>query len=80
MMKCREYIFLLTSGQLEQAGKMMRAEAFMHKSMCRRCRSFSKNNNRLDKLLDESREELTRPADGLEPGLNSDPDSDPDKS
>ena len=47
MMRCREYIFLLTSDQLEGAGTSMVLQARLHRLMCRHCRAFTRNDQRL---------------------------------
>lgn len=60
MMKCREYIFLLTSGQLQEASAALRMEARMHRLMCRKCRAFTRNDSRLDGMLVDYREALRR--------------------
>ncbi len=60
MMKCREYISLLTSGQLQEAPAGVRMEAGMHRLMCRYCRTFARNDARLDDLLEEYRKALKR--------------------
>ncbi|MCC2637052.1 MAG: hypothetical protein K0Q68_771 [Moraxellaceae bacterium] len=66
MMKCREYIFLLTSGRLEQAPAGRRMEAGMHRLMCRKCRAFTRNDSRLDSMLADYREALRRDEAGPE--------------
>lgn len=60
MMKCREYVFLLTSGRLKEAPAALRLEAGMHRLLCRYCRAFARNDHRLDTLLDDYREALRR--------------------
>ena len=64
-MKCREYIFKLTSGQLQNAPKALRLEAAMHRMMCKYCRTFTRNDATLDNVLAGYRESLQRP-DGAE--------------
>lgn len=52
MMKCREYIFRLTSGQLEEDASLIdRGEAALHRLMCARCRAFTRNDQALDDIL-----------------------------
>ena len=63
MMKCKEYIFRLTSGQLENAGAMERFWATQHRLMCRSCRAFSANDARLSKALAAYRDHLQAPSD-----------------
>lgn len=58
MMKCRQYIFLLTSGQLKEAPAGLRFEAATHRLLCRYCRTFTRNDARLDDLLEGYRETL----------------------
>lgn len=60
MMKCKQYIFLLTSGQLKDAPPGLRFEAAAHRLLCRYCRAFTRNDARLDGLLDDYREALKR--------------------
>lgn len=64
MMKCREYIFLLTSGQLLEAPASRRVEAGLHRLMCRKCRAFTHNDRRLDGMLADYREALKRDETG----------------
>lgn len=59
MMKCREFIFLLTSGQLQQAGFAVRTDARVHRLLCKRCNTFFRNNQQLDQWLTDSRQELS---------------------
>lgn len=61
MMKCREYIFLISSGKIGEASVGVRLDAGMHRLMCKACRSFSHNNKQLDKMLAAYREELKKP-------------------
>lgn len=63
MMNCRDYIFQLTSGQLNQAGSLDRFWAAQHRLICRRCRAFSRNDQQLDAILDSYRAHLTRSSD-----------------
>ncbi len=57
-MTCKEYIFKLTSGQLEQAPLALRLEAGLHRALCRYCRTFTRNDARLDQALDHYRNTL----------------------
>ncbi len=61
MMKCREYIFKLTSGQLAQATGFERFLALQHRMMCGRCRAFTKNDAHLDRILKSYRDRLLAP-------------------
>lgn len=58
MMKCQDYIYRLSSGQLAHAGPMTRFWAAQHRLMCRRCRAFTANDLRLDAVLQAYREHL----------------------
>ena len=62
MMKCREYVFKLTSGQLAHATGFERFLALQHRMMCGRCRAFTKNDAHLDRILKSYRERLLTPA------------------
>ena len=60
MMKCKQYIFLLTSVQLKTGSTTLRIEAGVHRMMCRYCRTFTRNDARLDNLLEDYREAIHR--------------------
>ncbi len=55
-MKCRQYIFLLTSDQLEQARAIQSIQAQWHRLLCRHCRQFTRNDRFLLKELAQQRE------------------------
>lgn len=63
MMNCREYIFRLTSGQLNQtgSGSIERFWAAQHRWICTRCRAFTRNDQQLDTILDDYRKHLAQP-------------------
>lgn len=50
-MKCRDYIFQLTSGQLEDAGTATQIAAWQHRMICFRCRAFTRNDRALQDML-----------------------------
>jgi hypothetical protein len=60
-MKCREYIFKLTSGQLEEADLLVRLKATQHRLSCRNCRAFTRNDKRLDDMLMGYEAHLSKP-------------------
>lgn len=66
MMQCRDYIFQLTSGQLDEAGAVQRLWAAQHRLMCRRCRAYTRNDQRLDDILQGYVEHLQRPDTGTD--------------
>ena len=70
MMRCKEYVFKLTSGQLEEGAWTDRFWAAQHRLMCRHCRAFTANDERLSQLLQSYRNHLTRPD---EPPSRSEP-------
>lgn len=63
-MKCREYIFRLTSGQLEAAGLLERLEATAHRLSCRHCRAFTRNDQALDRILQDHAARAQAPGRG----------------
>jgi hypothetical protein len=62
-MKCKEYIFKLTSGQLEEADLLVRLQAVQHRLTCRHCRAFTRNDQRLDRILGDYQNHLSKPDD-----------------
>ena len=61
-MKCAQYIFKLTSGQLgEDAPASERAQAALHRLVCRHCRDFARNDAALDDILGAYRQALQTP-------------------
>lgn len=52
---CREYIFLLTSGQLDDPDWNLKLRATQHRLACRRCRAFTRNDEALDRILGEQK-------------------------
>ena len=61
MMKCKEYIFKLTSGQFDDADLMTRLQASQHRLICRRCRAFTRNDSKLDQILADYRDHVDKP-------------------
>ncbi|MDR2330580.1 MAG: hypothetical protein LBE58_13330 [Comamonas sp.] len=60
-MKCRDYIFQLTSGQLEDAGTATQIAAWQHRMVCFRCRAFTRNDQALKGLLKGYSEHIQAP-------------------
>lgn len=67
MMKCREYIFILTSGQLATATLPLRLQARLHRLGCPSCRHFTRNDALLDQWLADYRAEISRPGQPTPP-------------
>ena len=61
MMRCNEYVFKLTSGQLAEAEWPERFWAAQHRLICRHCRAFSANDARLSEILSRYQDRLTQP-------------------
>lgn len=53
MMNCKQYVFSLTSGQLDEASTRVRLEARVHRWMCPYCRAFTRNDAVLSTVLDQ---------------------------
>ncbi|MFN4264469.1 MAG: hypothetical protein ACK4F8_01835 [Aquabacterium sp.] len=51
MMNCKQYVFSLTSGQLDEAPTRVRMEARVHRWMCPYCRAFTRNDAALTQIL-----------------------------
>lgn len=67
-MKCQEYIYRLSSGQLSEAGLVEKFWAAQHRMICRRCTAFTRNDARVSEIVQGYREHLARPGDGPEGG------------
>jgi hypothetical protein len=59
-MKCRDYIFELSSGQLSEASGLRRWAARLHAWQCVSCRRFTRNDRALDRILHHYRDVLQR--------------------
>lgn len=59
-MKCREYIFELTSGRLEEGGWLLRSRGAAHRLTCVNCRAFTRNDSELLQAVRSQREKLIR--------------------
>jgi len=66
MMNCREYINLLTSDRLSQA-LTTRVEGALHRLICRNCRTFTRNDEKLRAVIHEHQ---TKMLDALKPPDN----------
>ena len=62
-MKCKEYVFKLTSGQLDDAPLDERLQAKLHVTMCKYCRAFTRNDRKLDAVLVGFKAHLIKPED-----------------
>ncbi|WP_374320209.1 hypothetical protein [Aquabacterium sp.] len=58
---CKDYIFKLTSGQLKEAGLVDKVRATSHRLVCRHCRAFTRNDARLDAILQNYQAHLAEP-------------------
>ena len=67
-MKCRDYIFTLTSGQLQEASSLQRIWIKKHLLICQYCRRFTKNDKKLDLILHTQKERLL---EDFEPKISS---------
>lgn len=50
-MNCKQYVFALTSGQLEEASTIVRMDARVHRWMCPNCRAFTRNDAQITEAL-----------------------------
>lgn len=70
MMRCKEYVFLLSSGQLAEAPLGTRLAGASHRLMCRHCRAFTANDRVLSEVL------AKHPAAWRGPAASPPPDQD----
>ncbi len=72
MINCQRFVFLLTSGELDESGWLTRLQAGQHRLVCRHCRAFAANDRRLDDIVRAQRERWQQPerdgADEAPPG------------
>ncbi len=61
MINCQRFVFLLTSGELQESGWLTRLQAGQHRLMCRHCRAFAANDRLLDDIVRAQRERLQTP-------------------
>lgn len=61
MMRCKTYIFKLTSGQMEDADRIERFWAAQHRMVCRHCRAFTHNDALIDEIVDGFKTRLMVP-------------------
>lgn len=73
MISCQRFVFLLTSGELQESGWLTRLQAGQHRLVCRRCRAFEANDRRLDDILRAQRERLLSPDRGDGPAQPGEP-------
>lgn len=73
-MNCREYIFKLSSGQLqEEASASDQMGAALHRLICRPCRSFTHNDAALSNILSGYRTHLEQPDAAADRAPGDDP-------
>lgn len=61
MISCQRFVFLLTSGELDESGWLTRLQAGQHRLVCRHCRAFAANDRRLDDIVRAQRERWLHP-------------------
>lgn len=61
MISCQRFVFLLTSGELDESGWLTRMQAGQHRLVCRHCRAFAANDRRLDDIVRAQRERWLQP-------------------
>ncbi len=61
MISCQRFVFLLTSGELDESGWLTRLQAGQHRLVCRHCRAFAANDRLLDDIVRAQRERLQTP-------------------
>lgn len=82
MMNCRQYLFMLTSEQLNEADWLTRFQASQHRMMCRRCKTFTRNDAALSQITEAFRDRLldpTPPEPALPPSTRPSPQPDEDE-
>lgn len=60
-MKCKEYVFKLTSGQLDNAPVDQRLQAKFHLVLCKYCRAYTRNDDKLGAVLKGYKANLVKP-------------------
>lgn len=78
MISCQRFVFLLTSGELGESGWLTRLQAGHHRLVCRHCRAFAANDQRLDDIVRAQRERWLQPDRSDEGAQQGDPSGDDD--
>lgn len=68
-MKCQQYVFLVSSGQLTRASTTQKGLAKAHYLMCPNCRNFTKNDALLTRVVQAHKQKML---DEVETALNQD--------
>lgn len=58
MLRCDDFVFLQSSGQLDEMGRMKKAKTLTHVWVCRKCRQFRRNDQLLTKLVQQLKAKL----------------------
>lgn len=60
-MKCRGYIFPLSSGQLQEVGRLQQLAARQHRMVRTHCRALTRNDAALQRAIASFKEHLEKP-------------------
>ena len=58
MLRCDDFVFLQSSGQLDEMSRMKKAKTLTHVWVCRKCRQFRRNDQLLTKLVQQLKAKL----------------------
>lgn len=58
MLRCDDFVFLQSSGQLDEMGRVKKAKTLTHVWVCRKCRQFRRNDQLLTKLVQQLKTKL----------------------
>lgn len=58
MVRCEDFVFLQTSGQLDEMGRIKKAKTLTHVWVCRKCRQFRRNDLLLTQFVQELKNQM----------------------
>ena len=59
-MKCKRFVFTLTSGQLANAGFVDKLQSKLHYLICPYCRAFKHNDDKISKIIGNVKKRMMR--------------------
>jgi hypothetical protein len=58
MLRCDDFVFLQTSGQLDEMGRIKKVKTLTHVWVCHKCRQFRRNDLLLTQFVQQLKNQL----------------------